>query len=46
MLTRGVRYNDGTKKWVLWMHIDDSNYGEAKAGVATCDTICGDYTYM
>ncbi|PMD28949.1 carbohydrate-binding module family 35 protein [Hyaloscypha variabilis F] len=41
-----VLYNDGTKKWVLWMHIDDSNYGEAKAGVATCDMICGDYTYI
>jgi hypothetical protein len=39
-------YNDGTKKWVMWMHVDSSNYGEAKAGVATCDTVCGDYTYM
>jgi hypothetical protein len=39
-------YNEGTKKWVLWMHIDSSNYGDAKAGVATCDTVCGDYTYM
>jgi hypothetical protein len=28
------------------VHIDSSNYGDAKAGVATCDTICGDYTYI
>ena len=41
-----VLYNDDTEKYVLWMHIDDSSYGEAKAGVATSSTICGDYTYM
>src|ERR1700753_2052665 len=39
-------YNDKTKKWVLWMHIDSSSYGDAKAGVATCDTVCGDYSYI
>jgi beta-xylosidase len=39
-------YIDGTKKWVMWMHVDSSSYGEAKAGVATCDTVCGGYTYM
>lgn len=41
-----VMFNEGTKKWVMWMHVDSSSYGEAKAGVATCDTVCGDYTYM
>jgi hypothetical protein len=39
-------YNEGTKKWVLWMHINSSNYGDAKAGVMTCDTVCGHYKYM
>ena len=28
------------------MHIDDSGYAEAKAGVAVGDTVCGKYTYM
>jgi hypothetical protein len=29
------------------MHIDSSNYGDAKTGVATSDSICGaSYTYM
>ncbi|KKA28970.1 hypothetical protein TD95_000897 [Thielaviopsis punctulata] len=40
-----VIYNDQTKKYVLWMHIDSSNYGEAKTGVATSDTVCGKYDY-
>ncbi|KIH89056.1 glycosyl hydrolase family 43 protein [Sporothrix brasiliensis 5110] len=40
-----VIYNDKTQKYVLWMHVDSSNYGEAKTGVATGDTVCGKYTY-
>jgi hypothetical protein len=30
----------------MWMHIDSSNYGEAKVGVATSDSICGSYKYV
>lgn len=41
-----VIYNKSTKKYVLWMHIDDSGYAEAKAGVAIGDTVCGKYTYL
>lgn len=41
-----VMFNKQTNKYVMWMHIDSSNYGEAKAGVATSDTVCGDYAYM
>ncbi|KAH8669688.1 glycoside hydrolase family 43 protein [Tricladium varicosporioides] len=41
-----VLWNEGTKKFVMWMHIDSSNYGEAKAGVATSDSVCGTYTYL
>jgi hypothetical protein len=41
-----VIYNKATKKYVLWMHIDDSGYAEAKAGVAVGDTVCGKYTYI
>ncbi|CZS97611.1 probable glycosyl hydrolase family 43 protein [Rhynchosporium agropyri] len=41
-----VLYNDQTKKYVMWMHIDSSNYGEAKAGWAVSDTVCGNYKYL
>ena len=41
-----VLYNEKTGKYVMWMHIDSSNYGEAKAGVAVGDSICGNYQYM
>ncbi|KAI1845153.1 hypothetical protein JX266_008700 [Neoarthrinium moseri] len=41
-----VIYNSSTKKYVLYLHIDDSSYGEAKVGVATSDTVCGKYTYI
>ncbi len=28
-------YNDATRQWVMYMHIDSSNYADARAGVAT-----------
>jgi hypothetical protein len=28
-------YNDGTRQWVMYMHVDSSNYADARAGVAT-----------
>lgn len=30
----------------MWMHIDDPTYIEAKTGVATSSSICGDYNYL
>lgn len=39
-------YNASTRKYVLWIHIDDSSYAEAKVGVATSDSVCGQYTYQ
>ncbi|PMD22551.1 carbohydrate-binding module family 35 protein [Hyaloscypha hepaticicola] len=41
-----VLYNDATSNYVMWMHIDNSSYGEARAGVATSSSICGNYTYL
>ncbi|KAF7956115.1 hypothetical protein EAE96_005035 [Botrytis aclada] len=41
-----IMYNAATAKYVMWMHIDDSSYGEAKAGVATSSSVCGTYTYL
>ncbi|MCJ1444787.1 MAG: hypothetical protein MMC23_005289 [Stictis urceolatum] len=40
-----VIYNSSTKQYVLYMHIDDSSYGEAKVGVATGSSPCGTYSY-
>jgi hypothetical protein len=41
-----VMYNQNTAKYVMWMHIDSLNYGDARAGVAVADTVCGSYSYM
>ncbi|KAF9882434.1 galactan 1, 3-beta-galactosidase [Colletotrichum karsti] len=41
-----VIYNSSTRKYVMYLHIDSSNYGEAKIGVATSDSVCGKYTYL
>ena len=39
-----IRHPD-TGAYVLYLHIDSSNYGEAKVGVATGDSVCGRYEY-
>jgi hypothetical protein len=48
-----VFYNDKTKKFVMYMHMDGplpgsaaGDYALARVGVATCDTVDGDYKYM
>jgi hypothetical protein len=41
-----VFYNEKTKKFVMYMHLDDGNYRLARVGVATSDTIDGDYTFL
>jgi hypothetical protein len=41
-----VIYNDRTSTYVMYLHIDSSDYSEAKVGVATSKTVCGAYTYM
>jgi hypothetical protein len=40
-----VIYNSGTGTYVMYMHIDNSNYSERRAGVATSSSVCGSYTY-
>jgi hypothetical protein len=37
--------NASTGKYVMYLHIDSSNYGEAKVGVAVSNTVCGKYEY-
>jgi hypothetical protein len=41
-----VFYNAKTKKYVMYMHIDDARYALARVGVATSDTVDGDYQYL
>lgn len=41
-----VVYNAATDKYVMWMHWENGmDYGEARAAVASSDTVDGDYTY-
>ena len=41
-----VVYNEKTKKFVMWMHIDTEDYKYARAGVATSDNPAGPYTFI
>ena len=41
-----VVYNEKTKKYVMWMHIDTDDYLYARAGVAVSDRPQGPYTYL
>ena len=40
-----VIYNRRTKTYVMYLHIDDTHYAEAKVGVATSPKVEGPYTY-
>nr|UMZ45359.1 hypothetical protein [Paramyrothecium sp.] len=40
-----VIYNRSTATYVMYLHIDDSSYKEAKVGVATSSSVCGKYSY-
>jgi hypothetical protein len=41
-----VFYNAKTRKYVMYMHLDDRSYKVARVAVATCDTVDGDYQYL
>jgi hypothetical protein len=41
-----VIYNEKTKKYVMWLHIDSQDYSYARAGVAVSDKPEGPYTYL
>ena len=40
-----VIYNSSTNQYVMYMHVDNASYSEAKVGVATSSSVCGNYTY-
>ena len=41
-----VVYCEKSKKYVMWVHVDESNYSKAAAGVALSDKITGPYEYI
>jgi len=41
-----VFYNAPTKKFVMYFHMDNGSYQAASVGVATCDTVDGDYKFL
>jgi len=41
-----VFFNQTTKKYVMYAHLDDARYKLARVAVATCDTVDGDYHYL
>lgn len=41
-----VIYNEKTKKFVMWAHIDSADYGYARGGCATADAPNGPFTYL
>ncbi|KAJ0344479.1 hypothetical protein COL154_007875 [Colletotrichum chrysophilum] len=38
--------NDSTGKYVLYLHIDSSDYKDARVGVGIGDSVCGEYEYL
>jgi beta-xylosidase len=41
-----VIYNSGTRKFVMWMHIDKKDYSYARSGVAISNSPAGPYKYL
>lgn len=41
-----VIYNETTKKYVMWMHIDSEDYSFGRAGIAISESPAGPYTYL
>jgi hypothetical protein len=41
-----VYYNAKTKKFVMYMHIDDGGYKTAEVGIGVCDTADGDFKFV
>lgn len=38
-------WNDATRQFVMWVHVDDANYETAKVGVAMSPRATGPFTY-
>ena len=40
-----VLWNEATRQFVMWVHVDDANYETAKVGVATAPRVTGPFAY-
>ena len=40
-----VLWNEATRQFVMWVHVDDANYETAKVGVATAPRATGPFAY-
>lgn len=40
-----IIYNELTSTYVMYIHIDDADYSDARVGIATCSSLTGKYTY-
>jgi hypothetical protein len=40
-----VIYNESTRMYVMYLHIDSTSYSDQRVGVATSTTPCGPYSY-
>ncbi len=41
-----VIFNERTKRYVMWMHIDHADYSYGRVGVAVSDTVTGPFRYL
>ena len=41
-----IIYNKATKKYVMYFHLDSARFKMGMVGVATCDEVAGEYTYV
>ncbi|KAK4401594.1 hypothetical protein Sango_0900100 [Sesamum angolense] len=41
-----VIHNDKTRKYVMWMHIDDATYSKASVGIAVSNSPTGPFEYL
>src|ERR1700744_5232312 len=41
-----VIYNEKTRQYVMWMHIDTASYAAARSGVAVSDSPAGPFKYL
>eukprot|EP00939_MAST-03C_sp_MAST-3C-sp1_P001133 g1133.t1 len=41
-----ILYNRKTSTYVLWFHLDSERFGMGMVGVATCDAVAGNYSFI
>jgi hypothetical protein len=41
-----VIYNEKTKKFIMWLHVNSEDYSYARTGIAVSDNPAGPYTFL